>query len=303
MPRSSHPARLERRRHLSRAFHTLGHVTLLLTLLETASVTMGAAQLPPAGDPPYIPTPQSLVDTMLEMAGVGPGDILYDLGSGDGRVVITAAKRGASGVGVEYVEWLVHRSMAGADSAGVGDRTTFVHGDVFEADVHDATVVTLYLGAEFNARLRPRLLEQLRPGSRVVSHGFHMGEWEPDRTRTVGDGASRASLFYWVVPADLDGFWSLEIENLPASVLELRQEFQMLTVVGGGSGETGATTGRVLGEAVRFEAELGAGVEGTTFQFQGRLEDGKLVGYLEGEDGSRRTWRAVRFTDLSLAPG
>jgi len=255
--------------------------------------------LPPAGDPPYIPTPQSLVDLMLDMARVGPGDVVYDLGAGDGRVAISAAQRGARGVGVEYVQWLVQRSWARADSAGVRDRVDFIHGDVFEADVSDASVVTLYLGADFNRRLRPRLLEQLRPGSRIVSHGFHMGEWEPDRTHTVGEGAERATLYYWVVPARVDGFWLLEVEGLPAVSVELRQEFQEFEVRVGGPGDQPPSPGRVIGEAVRFTARIPSAGQLTEHRFRGRMDGDALAGYADGEDGKRRSWRAVRFSDLS----
>ncbi|MEX2583243.1 MAG: class I SAM-dependent methyltransferase [Gemmatimonadota bacterium] len=263
-----------------------------------------AAQLPPAGDPPYVPTPMSLVHQMLEMAGVGESDVVYDLGSGDGRIVIAAAQRGARGVGVEYEGWLVQRSRAKADSAGVLDRVEFIEQDLFETDVRDATVVLLYLGADFNRRLRPRLLEQLRPGARIVSHGFHMDDWNADRTQTIGTGVSRATMYYWMVPARVDGFWSLEIEGLPPRVLELRQTFQELQGTTEGSAGALPVAGALRGEAIRFEVPGLQDAGESLLLFNGRLEGGRLMGNVEGEESGRvRSWRAVRFTDPSRAPG
>jgi len=255
--------------------------------------------------PPYIPTPMPLVERMLDMAKVAAGDVVYDLGSGDGRLVIAAAGRGARGVGIEYEAWLVERSRAAADSANVGERVSFIHGDIFDHEVTDASVVMLYLGADFNVRMRPRLLEQLRPGARVVSHGFHMGDWRPDGEETVGSGAGRATLFFWVIPARVDGFWSLEVEGLATSTLEFQQEFQMLQgELRRGSFVRRVDEGRVDGKGFRFSAVDRLGTRDTPLEFSGSLVDGRIEGIVRGppEWGIRR-WRALRFTDPALSPG
>ncbi|NJO40542.1 MAG: class I SAM-dependent methyltransferase [Cyanobacteria bacterium RU_5_0] len=153
---------------------------------------------------PYVPTPQIVVDRMLEMATVGSDDVVYDLGSGDGRLVITAAKNyGARGVGIEINSRLIEQSNANAQAAGVADRVEFRQEDLFQADFSDATVVTLYLLPEVNLQLRPLLLEQLRPGTQIVSHGFDMGDWEPEEVVTV-QGPNRLHIIYrWTVPEEI----------------------------------------------------------------------------------------------------
>jgi len=148
-------------------------------------------------DVPYITTPQHVVVRMLELADVSAGDVVYDLGSGDGRVPITAARQfGARGVGVEIDSGLVARARANAQEAGVADRATFRHADLFDVALDDATVVTLYLLPHINLRLRPKLLLELDPGDRVVSHDFDMAGWEPDRVVKM----DRATLYLWTIP-------------------------------------------------------------------------------------------------------
>ena len=150
-----------------------------------------------APDVRYEPTPQPVVRQMLRLAEVGPGDVVYDLGSGDGRIPITAAREfGARGVGIEIDPELVRRSEANARAAGVADRVAFLHADLFEADFSDATVVTLFLYPDVNLRLRPRLLAELKPGTRVVSYWHDMGDWRPERI----DSARRATIYLWRIP-------------------------------------------------------------------------------------------------------
>lgn len=145
----------------------------------------------------YDPTPRQVVDAMLELAELKPGDLLYDLGSGDGRIVIAAARRpGVRAVGIEIDADLVARARENAERAGVAERVDFRREDLFTAEIGDATVVTLFLGAELNLRLRPRLLEALAPGTRVVSHQFDMGRWLPDGKQQIGD----RTLYRWTVP-------------------------------------------------------------------------------------------------------
>ncbi len=153
-----------------------------------------------AGDVPYVPTPQPVVDAMLKVAKVGKNDVLYDLGSGDGRIVVTAAQRyGTRGVGVDINPERIQEANENAKKAGVTDRVKFVQQDLFTTDFSEATVLTLYLLPEVNARLRPKILSELKPGTRIVSHAFDMGDWKPDQTLTV-DGKT---IYYWVVPENV----------------------------------------------------------------------------------------------------
>jgi SAM-dependent methyltransferase len=146
---------------------------------------------------PYVSTPEAVVDEMLEIAKVGAKDIVYDLGSGDGRIVIAAAKRfGARGVGIEIDPDLIRESNENAGQAGVAHLVRFVEGDFFIADLHEATVVTLYLLPEVNRQLLPKLRAELRPGTRIVSYKYDLGDWAPEKTVRV----SRGTVYYWVVP-------------------------------------------------------------------------------------------------------
>lgn len=149
-------------------------------------------------DAPYLPTPQSVVDDLLALARVDGNDVLYDLGCGDGRIVITAAQKfGTRGIGIDIDRVRIDEANENARRAGVTDRVRFKQEDIFECDFREATVVALYLLPEVNLRLRPILLQKLRPGSRVVSHDFHMGDWKPDRTLRARDSSN---MYYWRIP-------------------------------------------------------------------------------------------------------
>jgi SAM-dependent methyltransferase len=167
-------------------------------ILSTVAVSaLSAQRMQRTPDIHFVPTPMSVVDGMLRLADVGPKDVVYDLGSGDGRIVIAAAKRGARGVGIELDPSLVAESTRNAKAAGVASRVQFIEGDIFRTDVSAATVVTLYLLSEINERLRPKLLRELKPGARIVSHRFRMGDWEPKRSLKV----SGQDVWLWLVPA------------------------------------------------------------------------------------------------------
>jgi hypothetical protein len=176
-------------------------VRLALLLLVVGALSVGCVRY--AGvEVPYVQTPSSVVTDMLRLASVGKDDVVYDLGSGDGRIVIAAAREfGASGVGVEIDPALVEESRAAAARAGVADRVRFVQQDLFLTDLRPATVVTLYLSPDMNARLRPKLMTELRAGSRVVSHQFTMGDWPPTRTVQVEIDREPRPLHLWVIPA------------------------------------------------------------------------------------------------------
>jgi SAM-dependent methyltransferase len=165
--------------------------------LFAAALPASAQQTAPPLDVPFVPTPADAVAAMLRLAGVKKDDVVYDLGSGDGRIVITAARRhGARGVGIDIDPARIAEAEQNAHAAGVASRVRFVRQDLFDADLGEATVVTLYLLPRINLRLRPKLLAELKPGTRVVSYGFDMGDWAPERTVEVGS----STLYLWVIP-------------------------------------------------------------------------------------------------------
>ncbi|MBD2497439.1 cyclopropane-fatty-acyl-phospholipid synthase family protein [Nostoc sp. FACHB-280] len=170
----------------------------ILTAQTEAPTTTTQPQERP-GDVPYVPTPQPVVDAMLQVAKVGKNDVLYDLGSGDGRIVVTAAQKyGTRGVGIDINPERIQEANANAQRAGVTDRVEFRQQDLFKTDLSEATVITLYLLPEVNLRLRPEILK-LKPGTRIVSHAFDMGDWKPQQTLQV-DGKT---IYYWVVPKEI----------------------------------------------------------------------------------------------------
>jgi precorrin-6B methylase 2 len=210
----------------------------------------------------WVPTPQPLVNKMLEMANLTPNDVLYDLGSGDGRTVITAAKRGATSTGVEFNPKMVELSKRIAQREGVGGKAKFVQGDFFKTDFSKATVLTLFLMTDLNLKLRPLILD-MKPGTRVVSNTFTMGDWKADQTETVSDkegctGYCTAHL--WIVPAKVEGKW-----KLPAGELTLSQAYQTVSGTLGGNPISNAT---LHGDRVTFNAgnaQYTGRVNGRTF--------------------------------------
>lgn len=166
-------------------------------LLSTLVITICATSLGVAQDVHYVPTRQAVVDAMLDLAKVTENDVVYDLGCGDGRIVVTAAKKyGATGKGIDIDPQRIKEANENATNAGVNEKVTFVQANLFESDFSEASVVTLYLLNSLNMKLRPILLEQLKPGTRIVSHAFNMGDWEPDKTIQV-DGST---IHLWTVP-------------------------------------------------------------------------------------------------------
>jgi SAM-dependent methyltransferase len=260
----------------------------LAVVLATAGLL--AAPAAPAqvflAKPPYVPTPQSTVDRMLELARVGPDDYVVDLGSGDGRIVITAAaKFGARGLGIEIEPDLVNLSNYYARRAGVADRVKFVTEDLFVADLRPATVLTLYLFRELNIKLRPRIFEQLRPGARVVAHDWDLGEeWEPDFAETIPApdkpvGIERSSRVYlWYVPAKVEGRWRLEapLAGGRSATLALAQQFQKFDGAIELNGARHAIAGgRARGAAIRFTVPAGSPLAGA---YEGTVEGAEMRG-------------------------
>ncbi len=223
---------------------------------------------------PYVQTPQEDVEAMLDLAAVGPGDYLIDLGSGDGRIVITAALRGARGHGVELDRDLVDLAGQRARAAEVGDVTAFLRGDVFEADLRAASVVTLYLMPEVNLRLRPRLLAQLEPGSRVLSNSFDMGDWRPDRT---AEARVSGGILMWVVPAQIAGTWSLQAgeRTFEMAIEQQFQDFEATLTRGGGQLHSLESTLR--GRRIAFAAGDGR----DRYVFSGRVDGERMRGTVQ----------------------
>lgn len=191
-------------------------------LLAAAALPALAGFAAPALEVPFVPTPHSLVQKMLDLAAVGPGDYLIDLGCGDGRIAVAAAVRGARALGVDLDPLRIAEAHAAARIAGVEASAGFRRQDLFATAIYEASVVALYLLPEINLALRPRLLTELRPGARVVSHAFRMGEWRPDGEE-VHDGRH---IFLWIVPAVAGGRWRLTETGAEPLILEIEQQFQ-----------------------------------------------------------------------------
>jgi hypothetical protein len=214
----------------------------------------------PGKDVVWVPTPQSTVDKMLDMAGAKPGDYVIDLGSGNGITVITAAKRGIKALGIEFNPDMVALSRRNAEREGVSNLATFVEGDIFKTDFSQATVLTMYLLPRLNMALRPTILK-MKPGTRVATNSFHMEDWKPDDGWSGSSGEKcleSCSAYMWIVPANVQGMWST-----PAGRLKLSQKFQFFTGSLSANGKTHKITdGRVRGEAFTFTAG-GRKYEGT----------------------------------------
>ena len=241
-------------------------------------------------DTPYVPTPPDVVERMLDMANIKPGEFLIDLGSGDGRIVVTAAQRGARGYGVDLNPQRVKDGIANAAKAGVSDRATFEVKDLFDTDISKADVVTAYLLPLVNLDLRPRILEQMRPGARLVTHAFHMGDdWWPDAT----DNLRGRILFSWTIPAKVAGRWRVESED-GNFVLDVDQAFQTFKAAAHverftlpklvEAHTTQIRDGRLNGTEISFAIDMGVGPR----VFRGRVENDSIVGI------APQGWKAVR---------
>jgi SAM-dependent methyltransferase len=248
-------------------------------------------------DVPYVPTPQVVVDEMLRVAGVGPKDIVYDLGSGDGRIVITAAKKfGAQAVGVELDSHLVYQSEESARQANVVDRVKFLQQDFFKTDFAQATVVTLYLIPPVMKRLRERML-QLKPGTRLVAHDFDFEDWKPDRKVTI-----RKNVFLWIVPARVAGRWQVHA-GVPRGEfvfdMELRQKYQELDGFARSEGQPGGLwEPKLEGDRISFVVvdNRDRDTEANLY-FEGRVNGDAMEGEVVrgvGNQQTRAKWRAVK---------
>jgi hypothetical protein len=258
-----------------------------------------------AGDVVYVPTPQVVVDEMLRMAKVGANDFVIDLGSGDGRIVITAAKQyGARGFGVDLDRYLLKVANSNAQKEGVADRARFIEQNLFETDLSQATVITSYLLPDMNERLLPKLLA-LKPGTRVVAHDYAMGDWDPDEEKTlvvpektVGD-PGRSYIFFWIVPAQVAGQWDSKImaggKVLPWQ-FNFEQNFQLVYgTARAGDRDVKLPQFRMAGEQMSFKVEVPGARKPSTYQFRGWVKGDTIEGTVTFGDGSGQRvapWRA-----------
>ena len=235
----------------------------------------------------WVPTPDEVVDRMLTMAQVGPSDVHMDLGSGDGKIVIAAAKRGAKALGIEYNPDMVKLATDNAQKAGVSNNASFRRADIFQTDFSQATVITLYLLPALNMRLRPQILS-MKPGTRVVSHSFTMEDWEADEISTM-DGR-RA--YFWVVPANVMGTWNLDA-GVAKGELNLEQTFQKIngTIGLGHNVQGGLREARLRGAGIAFAY---VDDKGQRREFTGTVSGRQMSGTFRDDKGSSGNWTATK---------
>jgi SAM-dependent methyltransferase len=277
-----------------------GHAARLITLLlvisgfaavpAAAQTAAGAKDYTPSvgqegKDVIWVPTPQSLVERMLQMAGTKPTDYVVDLGSGDGRTVITAAKKfGAKALGVEYNPDMVDLAKRNAQKEGVADRAQFTRADIFQTDFSQATVLTMYLLPSLNVKLRPTILN-MKPGTRVVSHAFTMDDWQPDQV----DSSDGRTAYMWIVPAKVGGTWRIEVAGGPRYEAAFAQQYQTVSGNVKGDGKTlQLTNGKLVGGNIVFGVEEG----NATREFIGTVNGDRMEGAVKGGAGTK--WTAVR---------
>lgn len=277
-----------------------GMIRVICVLIAVAAAAPAAAQF--RYDVPYVPTPPVVVEEMLRLANVGPADFVIDLGSGDGRILIAAAEKfGARGVGVDLDPDRIEESVYGAQLAGVSDRVAFQQQDLFKFDISRASVVTMYLLPSVNLKLRPRLLSELKPGTRIVSHDFDMQDWQPDRKSTV-----RKNVFFWIVPARVEGRWRTRVA-LPAGErsyeIELKQKFQEIDgFVRYDKKTSGLWNVRLSGDHINFVIVDDTGPVETNLYFDGRVSGDAIEGMIKrgiGSDQKEIKWRAARMAPAS----
>ncbi len=278
---------------------------LLIALASALPWQMAGAQQ--TADVPYVTTPSNVVDAMLEMAAINTNDYLIDLGSGDGRIVIEAAKKyGVRGMGIEIDPNLVLTANEGAQRQGVAGRVSFTTGNLFVMDFSRASVVTMYLLPQINMQLRPRILAELKPGTRVVSHDFDMGEWKPDQRRTVAVpnksyGPPVSQVYFWYVPAHVAGRWrwQLPLAGKPrvyeAQLNQLFQEVEAEVLVDGGTGMVRNL--ELRGDLIGFKLMREMFGEQVTHEFSGRVEGDTITGRVKisgGGENAAQDWQATR---------
>ncbi len=304
---------MERKRRLIKK----APVGLLFLFFLFWTSTAGAQQKRP--DVPYVPTPEKVIAEMLRLADVGKDDVVYDLGCGDGRIVIMAAKElDCRGVGIDISPERIEESRENAIKAGVAKRVEFILMDLFEADISQSTVVTLYLLSSVNLRLRPKLFRELKPGTRVVSHDFGMAEWKPDEStiieekfdnyipfdssRLVENFWDKHNVYLWIIPANVTGVWNWTLPAISGKkqyTMELGQTFQEVE----GKALEDSTLiplhikdGKIKGDKLEFTLERKLKGHNEKLHFEGRVKDHIIEGTvrIEGKPNVKQRWRARR---------
>ena len=277
-------------------------------------VTIAAGAAEPSV--PYVPTPQEVVERMLEIAKVGPQDYLIDLGSGDGRIVVTAAKKyGARGFGVDLNPVRIKESLENAAKAGVSDRVAFQQRDLFQTDLSDATVITMYLLPRVNLDLRPKLLE-LKPGTRLVSHDFSMDDWKPDAhvdmavKEKYGSAPGNSSIYFWIVPARVSGAWQwqLTVGGKPqAYELILDQKFQAISgTVRVGGRSVKLENAKLSGDQISFSFSADVNGSPLKHEFSGRVAGNGIdgtVSFAGSRTQGQLEWNATRSVKAGRSAG
>jgi len=270
--------------------HTVARLLFVAGALTLALALPGGAHAQDTSPPTYqptvgqagkdvvwVPTPQALVDEMLDIAQAKPGEYLIDLGSGDGRTVITAARRGLTALGIEYNPDMAELARRNARQAGVEKSASFHTGDLFEADLSKADIITMFLLPTINERLKPSLLD-LKPGTRIVSNSFTMGDWQADQRSVVEDNCqSYCTALLWIIPAKVEGDWKLGKQTL-----RLTQHYQMLS---GTLGDAALSDARMNGNAISFRVG--------NLRYAGTVKDGTMTGRSEGSQSG--TWSASKL--------
>ncbi|MFN4088636.1 MAG: methyltransferase domain-containing protein [Alphaproteobacteria bacterium] len=271
-------------------FHRSAATLPTLFLAPLVALSLGTASVAAARDVPYVPTPQEAVTKMLQMADVQPDDLVYDLGSGDGRIVITAVRDFGvkRAIGIDIDPQRIDESYENARKAGVTDRVEFKEANIFEEDFSEADVITMYLLSTVNLRLRPRLLDELRPGTRLVSHQFTMDDWKPDAQAT----AAGRPLYFWVVPAKVEGGWKVDGQEVS---MDLEQRFQVVTGTVTAFGQPAEIeNGRLEGEKLTFQAKGTRDGKPVTLAFDGRVSGENAMEGTLTVDGSGSDVKATR---------
>ena len=239
-------------------------------------------------DVPYVPTPNDVVTKMLDLADVDSSDYVIDLGSGDGRIVIAAAKRGATGHGIDLDPKRVAEARSNAESQEVDDQILFMEENIFDTDFSKASVITMYLLPTINKKLRPHLLEKLEPGTRIVSHSFNMGDWEADKRVNMNPKNSNRShtVYYWIIPASVNGTWQWST-NGRNFTMKIDQEYQKISVsLSDDNGSTYDITKKKLkGDRLTVQATNGDG----HYIFSGRIADGAIKGMVQHHNSNQKT--------------
>lgn len=234
-------------------------------------------------DVPYVPTPTEVVDKMLDMADVGPGDYVIDLGSGDGRIVINAAQRGAYGHGVDLDMERINEARENAQKANISDKVMFLNENIFETDFSRANVITMYLLSSVNRKLRPMLLDKLDPGTKLVSHDFDMGEWEADKHVRVGND----DVYYWVIPADVGGEWQWQTNGEKFS-MTVEQEYQKIQPEISAGGVSLNINEKVLvGDRISFTVVNPD--TGNYYVYNGEVDGNMIMGKVQIRSGNNKT--------------